>query len=78
METVGSKRQKVTEWLLKQIRSGAFPEGKRIPSKYDLAERFQINKMTANSAVEELVVKGYLERRARGGGTVVRPRASRF
>lgn len=78
METVGSKRQKVTEWLLEQIRSGAFPEGKRIPSKYDLAERFQINKMTANSAVEELVVKGYLERRARGGGTVVRPRASRF
>ena len=78
METGGSKRQKVTEWLLEQIRTGAIPEGKRIPSKYDLAERFQINKMTANSAVEELVVKGYLERRARGGGTVVRPRSSRF
>lgn len=73
-----NKRRKVMEWLLEQIRKGSFAEGKRIPSKYDLAERFQVNKMTANSAVEELVVRGYLERRARGGGTVVCPHASRF
>lgn len=73
-----NKRQIIMEWLLEQIRSGVFAEGKRIPSKYDLAERFQVNKMTANSAVEELVVRGFLERRARGGGTVVCPHASRF
>jgi len=78
METSGNKRQKVTEWLLEQIYNGSFAEGKRILSEYDLAERFQVNKMTANSAVEELVVRGFLERRARGGGTVVRSHVSRF
>ena len=75
METTGSKKRKIVGRLLEQIRSGAFPEGKRIPSEYDLAEQFQVHKMTANAAVEELVVRGYLERRERGGGTVVRPEA---
>ena len=69
----GNKRQKVTDWLLEQIQKGILPEGKRVPSEYDLAERFQVNKMTANSAVDELVVRGYLERRAGAGGTVVCP-----
>ena len=78
METTGNKKRKIVERLLEQIRSGAFPEGKRIPSEYDLAEQFQVHKMTANAAVEELVVRGYLERRERGGGTVVRPHAARF
>ncbi len=78
MDTSGGKRQKITEWLLEQIRSSVLKEGKRIPSEYDLAERFQVNKMTANAAVEELVVRGYLERRERGGGTVVKPNVSRF
>ncbi len=78
METTGGKRRKITEWLLEQIRAGTLREGERIPSEYDLAEQFQVNKMTANSAVEELAVLGYLERRSRGGGTVVRPHVSRF
>ena len=78
MDTSNGKRQKITEWLLEQIRGNVLKEGKRIPSEYDLAERFHVNKMTANAAVEELVVRGYLERRARGGGTVVKPNVSHF
>ena len=78
MDASGGKRQKITDWLLEQIRGNVLQEGKRIPSEYDLAERFHVNKMTANAAVEELVVRGYLERRARGGGTVVKPNVSRF
>jgi|GEM_PF-1933178 len=78
MDSVASKRKTISEWILKEIQGGRIPEGKRIPSEYDLAVRFNVNKLTANSAVEELVIRGYLERRPGGGGTVVRFPASHF
>lgn len=67
----GVKESTVISYLLEQIRSGAWEIGSRIPSEYMLAERFGIDKGTANRAVSTLVTRGYLKRTRGAGGTVL-------
>ena len=57
--------------LRNEIRNGTYPLGARFPSEYELAERFGVNKMTANKAVSQLVFEGYLQRGGRGSNTKV-------
>lgn len=57
--------------LRDELKNGLYPVGARFPSEYELAERFQVNKTTANKVVGLLVAEGFLERRVSGGGTVV-------
>ena len=71
METGKQKTAAIAQWLTKEIAEGRFQPGERIPSEYELAERFSVNKKTANKAVSELVVRKLVERRRGGGGSVV-------
>ena len=57
--------------------TGAYPSGARFPSEYELMERFQVSRLTANKAVALLVAEGLLDRGRRGSGTFVR-RARKF
>jgi GntR family transcriptional regulator len=56
--------------LLERIRSGAYPEGSKIPSEHRLAETFNIGRPTARQATDLLVRKNILIRK-RGSGTFV-------
>lgn len=69
-----NKIDEVIKSLKHSISSGELPPGSRIMSEYELAERFKINKTTANKAVSALVNSGLLERRPGRGGTVVTER----
>ena len=63
--------------LLAELRAaladGKFDADSHFPSEYELAERFGVNKKTANKAVSLLVTEGWLYRGRRGQGTLVAP-----
>lgn len=65
------KIDEIIKALRQSISSGELTPGSRILSEYELAERFKVNKTTANKAVAALVNDGLLERRSGRGGTVV-------
>ena len=67
----GQKESTVIEYLLERIRNGTWKVGSRIPSEYRLAEKFGIDKGTANRAVSTLVTRGYLKRTRGAGGTIL-------
>ena len=60
----------LAEILLKEIRSGAYPHGSRIPAEHTLAAQYQIGRPTVRQAIDVLVRKGLLKRK-RGSGTFV-------
>ena len=55
------------------LADGKFDADSHFPSEYELAERFGVNKKTANKAVSLLVTEGWLYRGRRGQGTLVSP-----
>ncbi len=59
--------EEVTQLLTREIRSGAFPNGK-FPSENELALKLGISRMTVRNAMEPLVAEGILTR-VRGKGT---------
>ena len=67
----GEKEQFVLDYLLEKIGSGSYKIGERIPSEYQLARKFNIDKGTANRAVSQLVTRGYLKRTRGAGGTIL-------
>lgn len=70
------KMESIAQWLREELSSGRLEAGARIPSEYELAERFGVNKTTANKAVAQLVADGLLERGRRGSGTYARSRGA--
>ncbi len=58
--------------LRKLLESGFYPVGARFPSEYELMERYNVARLTANKAVALLTAEGLLERGRRGSGTFVR------
>ena len=62
---------RLTETLKLELSNGQYPRGTKFPSEYELAERFGINKTTANRAVTQLVNLGLLERGVRGDRVIV-------
>ena len=66
-----SKTQQLFRQLRERIESGVYPIGSRFPSEYLLADEFEVNKKTANKAVDMLVSTGLLKRGTGGAGTVV-------
>ena len=58
--------------LRKLLESGCYPAGARFPSEYELMNRYQVARLTANKAVALLTAEGLLERGRRGSGTFVR------
>lgn len=67
----GEKEQFIVNYLLEKIEAGSYKIGERVPSEYQLARRFNIDKGTANRAVSQLVTRGYLKRTRGAGGTVL-------
>jgi GntR family transcriptional regulator len=59
----------ITEALRAELRQA--PEGERMPSERELAERFGVSRMTLRQALELLEAEGWLER-IRGSGTFTR------
>ncbi len=57
--------------LRRELMAGVYPPGSRFPSEYRIAERYAVNKTTANKAVFALVSEGWLSRAGRGAGTLV-------
>ncbi|OQC11838.1 MAG: HTH-type transcriptional repressor PurR [Lentisphaerae bacterium ADurb.Bin082] len=67
-----SKLTELIDSLRGELMSGAYPPGSRFPSEYRIAEKYNINKTTANKAVSALVFEGLLTRAGRGSGTFVK------
>ncbi len=63
--------QQLAELLSRDITSGAFSPGARLPSEPELSKRHRIGRPTVRQATELLVQRGLIERR-RGSGTFVR------
>jgi GntR family transcriptional regulator len=61
----------IKNYLLNRIRSGELQPDDCIESEIELAEKFNVSRMTARNAIEELSTRGYFYRR-RGKGTFVR------
>lgn len=60
--------QQIVERLLSQIGEGHFKPGERLPSEHELARQYNVSRITAKKALDELAVKGMVER-IRGKGT---------
>lgn len=66
---------KVQEAILSDIRSGILKPGMLVPSSRLLAEKLGVSRKTTVKAIENLIMKGYLESKDRVG-TYVRKRTS--
>ena len=67
-----NKVDELTAKLRELLTSGAFPAGARFPSEYELQDRYDVSRATANKAVALLAAEGLLERGKRGSGTFVK------
>lgn len=71
------KYEMVKTYLLSYIQSRALVKGDRIPSENELAEQFQVSRLTARQAITDLV-NGNVLYRQRGSGTFVSGRTVRI
>jgi GntR family histidine utilization transcriptional repressor len=62
--------QLIKDRILEQIRSAAWPPGKRLPSENSLVTELGVSRMTVTRALRELAQQGHL-RRVHGVGTFV-------
>ena len=69
------KYQQVYAALRREIQSGRWKRGDRLPSEADLVQTYGASRITVGRAVRELQAAGLVERRA-GSGTYVRTAAS--
>jgi GntR family transcriptional regulator of arabinose operon len=53
---------KIYESLLEKIKSGELKEGDRIPTEMELAEEFQVSRITSRKALDILAEEGYITR----------------
>jgi len=65
----------IEDFLLEHIKRGEYPVHHQIPPEEQLARDFEVSRMTANKAINNLVQQGYLVRQA-GLGTFVTDRKS--
>lgn len=68
--------QRIKEYLLSLIESGRLPEGAKLPSEHELAERFHVNRNWPRRVLHDLEVEGYVLR-SQGCRSVVAPLSSR-
>jgi GntR family transcriptional regulator, arabinose operon transcriptional repressor len=78
MKTSANRRSKhadVYSALRRQLQSGRWQPGDRIPSEAELVQQFGVSRITVGRAVKDLRADGLVERR-RGAGTFVRRKDS--
>jgi GntR family transcriptional regulator of arabinose operon len=66
-----AKYRQVFDALHRQIRSGKYEAGQKLPSEAALVKQFGTSRITVGRAVRDLQQRGFVERRA-GSGTYVR------
>ncbi|MDG1732318.1 MAG: histidine utilization repressor [Thalassotalea sp.] len=64
------KFTQIKQFIFKQIESGIWSELERVPSENELATKFEVSRMTARRALQELTDEGVLNR-SKGSGTFV-------
>lgn len=64
------KYQQIVDYIKEKIANGEWPIGSKIPSQRILAKRFEVNRSTVITALEELMADGLIEGKM-GMGTVV-------
>lgn len=62
--------KEIEQYIVSQIRSNKWPPLSRIPSENELAEQFQVSRITVKNALANLVEKGIVHRQ-QGKGTFV-------
>jgi Transcriptional regulators len=62
--------ERISNFVLDEIRRGALAPGDRVPSEMELAERFEVSRITSKRALEVLREAGVIER-IRGKGSFV-------
>lgn len=65
--------QQIRSNIEKQILSGAWKPGYRIPFEHELVQQYNCSRMTVNKAIGELVNAGLVVRRKRAGSFVAQP-----
>ncbi len=70
MTRVLPRYKAIRAWLWDAIKERRFLPGQRIPTEMELAAQFDVSRMTANKAIQELVAEGCLIRH-QGLGTFV-------
>lgn len=60
----------IKDYIRLNIQAGVFPENSRIPSERQLAEQFQVSRLTVSKAINELIQEGLLHSHV-GKGTFV-------
>ncbi|MFI6643237.1 FadR/GntR family transcriptional regulator [Streptomyces sp. NPDC050504] len=71
----GNGFEEALEQILQVVRLGLVPEGERLPSERELADRMGISRVTLREVLKVLQDQELVEsRRGRYGGTFVRPR----
>ena len=73
MSSTTPRYKAIEDFLLERIHGGTYPVNHQIPAEEQLARDFDVSRMTANKAINNLVQKGYLLRQA-GLGTFVTDR----
>jgi len=68
--------QTITKELVALIESGEFPVGSRLPGERELAERFQVSRVTIREAAIALEALGYIAVKTGSGAYVQRPRSA--
>lgn len=69
-------RNHIREYVIELIESGRLPEGEKLPSEHELAERFHVNRNRARRVLRDLEVEGYVLR-SQGRRSIVAPRSAR-
>jgi GntR family transcriptional regulator, histidine utilization repressor len=64
--------ERIKQFVLGEIDSGAWPEGYRVPSETELAKAFGTARMTVHGALHDLAATGILLRRPGAGTRVAR------
>ncbi|MBO9490954.1 histidine utilization repressor [Endozoicomonas sp. G2_1] len=65
-----AKFTQIKQFICDQIESGQWQQHSKVPSENELAERFNVSRMTARRALQELTEQGLLVR-SQGAGTFV-------
>jgi GntR family transcriptional regulator len=64
------KYQAIRDWLVGRIAQGEYGRGAQLPSEHDLMARFEVSRVTARQALDDLRRLGLVESR-RGKGHFV-------
>ncbi|MBX3084552.1 MAG: GntR family transcriptional regulator [Anaerolineae bacterium] len=63
----------IRDWMRQQVTTGAWPEHYKLPSEFELVERFSVNRGTVRKAIADLIAEGLLVS-IHGRGTFVSSR----